>query len=760
MPASKAEDKAMGKAERNWYLLQRADTPRRQVWLNDLYEGDRYYEDIQLTTEEKQELKDAGMPYFTTNRMTAVIDVMKYFITANAPRWKATGWTGDDTSMSDIFDALFEFCFQLSDGDMKVGQIVLNALTKSLGFFLIYADTEADRGMGETLIDSIPPDTVYVDPTCRDLMFRDAAFIIVGKNVTKEWLKNQFPQYKQQIEKASGNPLTTASADSAKPSRNEEVSEDAINSYSGENEDVIPLIETYKKFKVQFYNLFIHNVPDPEEVAMVQEEGAVALDELQAELSIQLEEAKVEFEAQVAQGQMLESRAKFELQKMMRAHKAQLQQQVQLLASKIQQMQSSIVNKIIRVSEYDKLIKSGAIKEDDILDKVPFYDDRVMKEVSVGTDTLLFDEDTDYRYYPIIPLPFMFNGKPYPISAAKPMVGKQQQINKADQITIHHATLSSNSPWLIQDGTISNEDDWDLNVAMPGGRLTYEYAGPDSKPERQKPEPLNNAFFSIAQQGKEDLEYIAGVPSSLMGLADNPSETFRGKMANDEFSTRRLKSWIKTVFEPVLSHVGKVFLDVSQHVYKVHKVFRLIDEAGFKEYEINIPMYDDKGEIVGKMFDYETLNYDIRVVASSTMPSNKEAEEGRWLEMFEKGLIDDIEMYKHIQGLGDKEGLIQRNSTYSKLSGQIESLEQEVKRLTGDLQTAQRARVQAEIKNDVLLGGLESKKDVLETEAQQKTLRGAMKNEFSAFRKEMALIIKDAVAQKNTKTEAPKDKKE
>lgn len=744
-------------ASNNWRLLQRANTPRRQVWLKNLHQGDDYYEDIQLTTQELQDLKDAGMPTFTTNRMTPVLEIMKHFITSNRPRWQATGWTGDDTKMSGIFDGMFEYSFHLSDGDMQIGQIVLNTLTKSLGWFNIYADPMADRGMGETMFNSISPDTVYVDPTCRDMMFRDAAFIIVAKNVTKTWLKNHFPQYESEIDKATGTPLTTASADSSNPSRDQEITQDAMSTKDGLNETVIPFIETYKKKKVLFYNLFIHEVPSAEDMTAVQEEAKVSLEELAVELQIQTEEAMKKFSEQVEAGEIIESRAAFELQKLERANAVEFEQKKQYYESTFEQMQSNVINKAIRKDEYDELIKSGSISEEDILKKIPYWEDRVFKEVSVGTDTLLYDEDTDFLHYPTIPLPFMFNGGPYPISAAKPMVGKQQQINKAGQITIHHATLSSNSPWLIQAGTLTNENDWDMNVSMPGGRLEYEYAGPDSMPVRQKPEPLNNAFFSIAENGKSELEYTAGVPSSLMGLADNPSETFRGKMANDEFSTRRLKSWIKTVFEPVLSHVGKVFLDVSQHVYRVHKVFRVVNEDNFKDYEINVPIFNDVGDIIGKMFDYETLKFDIRVVASSTLPSNKEAEEGRWIELQEKGITDDIETIKHVQGIEDKEALISRKSVYSQQANKIESLETEIKKLSGDLQTAQRGVVNAQIQNDILRGGMESHKDVVETEGQQKNLRVQMKNELDLFKKELGLLKKQ-VAQ-NSKTETKKGEK-
>ena len=100
---------------------------------------------------------------------------------------------------------------------------------------------------------------------------------------------------------------------------------------------------------------------------------------------------------------------------------------------------------------------------------------------------------------------------------------------------------------------------------------------------------------------------------------------------------------------------------------------------------------------------------------------------------------------------------MKRKSIYSQQAGQIQQLEEEIKRLKGDLQTAQRGIINAKIDNDVMRGGQESHKDVLETEAQQKNLRSQMKNELDLFRKELALLKKQ-VAQ-NNKTETKQGEK-
>ena len=64
------------------------------------------------------------------------------------------------------------------------------------------------------------------------------------------------------------------------------------------------------------------------------------------------------------------------------------------------------------------------------------------------------------------------------------------------------------------------------------------------------------------------------------------------------------------------------------------------------------------------------------------------------------------------------------------MQGQISSMEESLKDREGTIETLERQLVQAGIKMKVGDAANEVRKDVLETEAQQKLLRGMMKAEF------------------------------
>jgi translation initiation factor IF-2 len=62
----------------------------------------------------------------------------------------------------------------------------------------------------------------------------------------------------------------------------------------------------------------------------------------------------------------------------------------------------------------------------------------------------------------------------------------------------------------------------------------------------------------------------------------------------------------------------------------------------------------------------------------------------------------------------------------------------------GTIETLERQLVQAGIKMKIGEAGTEIRKDVLETEAQQKLMRGLMKGEFEKMKAEMKASMKES----------------
>ena len=310
---------------------------------------------------------------------------------------------------------------------------------------------------------------------------------------------------------------------------------------------------------------------------------------------------------------------------------------------------------------------------------------------------------------------------------------------------------------MYEEGSV-DEEQWEQYSSSPGALLKYRQGF--QPPTPVLPAPINNAFYTITQEGKADAEYISGVPSAMMGFTQQQSETYRGLLANDEFGTRRLKSWMSTVVEPCLEQLGKCFQMVAQKHYTIDKVFRIVQpEAGQeaqedKEVRVNIPIFNDYGASIGKWMDYETSKFDVRIVAGATLPLNRWALLEEYFRWFQAGLIDDIAMIAETD-IRNKKQLVERKSLYSQLQSQLQSMEEAIKDKDGTIETLSRQLVQAGIKQKVNEAGNEIRKEVVNTEGQQKLLRQMMQGEVAMAKKDLAREVKTAV--KEAKMDAKKD---
>ena len=82
------------------------------------------------------------------------------------------------------------------------------------------------------------------------------------------------------------------------------------------------------------------------------------------------------------------------------------------------------------------------------------------------------------------------------------------------------------------------------------------------------------------------------------------------------------------------------------------------------------------------------------------MPSNRWGEWQIYMEAYQAGLIDKTEALKKTD-IFDKEGVLERTDIITKLQQQLESAEEQIKKLSGDLQTAHRESVGSRKKVEV-----------------------------------------------------------
>ena len=740
-------------------LYHLADSSTRRQWQQINQKGYEFAHDEQLAANEKNSLEEQGMPTFTINRILPVVEMLNFYATANNPRWQAVGVEGSDTDVAAVLSDLADYVWHNSNGSTLYNNAVNDSVTKGIGYLLVTIDKDADNGMGEVIVQQPEPFDIFIDPKSRDMLFRDAAFVMIRKVLPKNHLMKIFPDQKRKIANSNSDDdsqttysiRSTGDGEQKLFTYNDDVDSDLAITPKGERDQLVEFFEVYEKIKISYINLFYRIPPDPEQLKAIKQQADVQMKEMQAEMEVGLLEQQQQMQEAVQAGEMLPERYELEMQKAQDMMQQQLQVAEQEIMSQLQAEASKIENKVITEKEFNILMKDPKIAQN-VVDQVQFYSTRV-KQTCLAGDKLLYEQvlpDT-ITEYPLVPFHYKWTGTPYPISAVSPLIGKQQEINKAHQIMVHNASLGSSLRWMYEEGSIDAEI-WEKYSSSPGALLPIRPGV--ERPTPVIPAPLASAFFQIVQEGKGDMEYLAGIYSSMMGDSSQAGETYRGMLALDEYGTRRIKQWMSTSIEPALRQLGNIVLQFSQSTYSAYKRFRLIQPSAIqeqREQEVNIPIYNDMGEAIGKSMDISTVKYDVRIIQGSTLPINRWAYLEELKQLMQLGVIDDIAVLAETD-LKNKENIVKRKSLYSQLQGQVQQLSEAVKDKDGTIETLERQLVQAGIKQKVMQADVEINKkkeevksqmgkQYIETEGKQKLLRNVMANNVESQKQQAGNML-------------------
>ena len=723
-------------------LFDLANNWTRKQWELTNQQGYDFAHDDQISSDEKDALEAQGMPTFTINRILPVVEMLNFYATSNNPRWQAIGVDGSDTDLAAVISDLTSYVWHESNGNTLYNNAINDSVTKGVGYMLVSVDKDADNGMGEVVLQQPEPFDLYIDPKSRDIMLKDAAFIMIRKVLPKEHLVKLFPDQKRKIMSSSSNDSQKSYTkrslgnDDQKLFQFNDLNEQMSTGVTadGEMDHLVEFFEVYEKVKESYINFFYQVPPDEEVLKQIKDQCQAEVDKMEEELTVQLKEQEMKMSQAVQAGEMLPDRFQLEMKNAQEMMQQQLSAFKQECWGKLQAEASKIENEIILEKDFNILLKEEEFKER-LIDSVQFYSSRI-KQTCVAGDKLLYAKvlPETVKAYPVIPFHFKWTGTPYPMSAVAPLIGKQQEINKAHQIMVHNASLGSSLRWMYEEGSIDAEL-WEKYSSSPGALLPIRPGV--ERPTPVMPAPLSNAFFQIVQQGKSDMEYLAGIYSSMMGDAGSASETYRGMLAMDEYGTRRIKQWMGSCIEPALKQLGSVILQFCQATYTANKRFRIVQPNAIQEgktQEINIPVYNDLGEAIEKSMDITNAKFDIRIVSGSTLPVNRWAYLEELKQLLQLGVVDDVAVLAETD-IRNKDNILKRKSVYSQLQSQIENLQSQLQDSSGTIETLDRQLVQAGIKNKVMQADVEInkkkeevksdlKESYLETESKQKLVRG------------------------------------
>jgi len=331
-----------------------------------------------------------------------------------------------------------------------------------------------------------------------------------------------------------------------------------------------------------------------------------------------------------------------------------------------------------------EVLESGAFQIVEVLQN------RVKVCATLG-EIVLYESILNTDEYPIVPLPNVWTGTPYPksdVSRARPM---QRLLNKLWSLALSHAQASAGLKLLVPLGSVDDLGQLEKDWANPNAVIEVDSS--QGEPHYPAPQPLAGEFYKLIQQSEFYIDFIFGLPEMMHGFAEKAPETVKGTERMIALGTERPKSKLRDI-EFSVNRLGKIIYNLSKGHYTFQKIFRLA-QPNNNLTEVMANYYTDvSGAVMDMKKDRHFLDqHDIRIEPGSTMPTNKWAELNVYLEAFQMGIVDKFEVLKKNPEIFDKEGILQRTDEKQQMMQQIQALEEQLKTLQGDLQTAQRESV-------------------------------------------------------------------
>jgi len=648
----------------------------RATWSTQAMEDDEFRNNQQWKAEHKNILSKRSQVPIVDNIIYPAVEQAKALLTANKPKFQSAGRDDSDNKVGRIFADIMAYIWDISNGSVELKQVVDDYYVKGMGVMQTYVDGMADFGRSEIKIKNVDPLDLYLDPNAKDPFARDAACMIVAKRITDEQIKTVFPSVADKIDQ-----MMTCSGNNRYPATSRDGSEDQ---QIGPTEDSdgyykhYEIIDRYEKVKLPYFHI-LDSLTGEENI--MNEQG---FEEFVQEPAIFMETAE-------GVKPVTEDRAVMELLQIYEStggvyHMMQDPVTGQPTIMPGEEHEGAIPGSTTKLTPVtnSEMIDEGVI----ILNQVIV--DRIKRVLSIGG--LLIDNSImDIDDYPIVPLMNRHNRNPYPMSDVRFVKPIQEYINKLTSLIIAHASSSTNTKLLIPRGSMDRkqlEEEWSR-----AGTGVIEYDPELGQPIVAGPIPLPNELYKNKEDAKSSIYQILGIHPLSQGDPSAAPQTYKGTVAIDEYAQRRIKSKLDDIDE-MLNQVGRVVVQLIQQTYTDEKVISLMKPDGrTSEALLNRPVYDDfTGEIVGRVNDVTIGKYDLIVVSGSTLPSNRWARFDYYMTLYEKGIIDQVEVLQQTE-VADTEGVLERTAIIGQQQQMISQLQEELKKVKGDLQTSERESV-------------------------------------------------------------------
>lgn len=230
-------------ARANWDIEARKDI--------DFYLGNHFDED------EVEDIEARNQAPVAFDRIYPGIQTQISMLTARPPRYMFGGREDSDSDLAMTWQIIHSRLWEISEGNRRVREALLNFATTGLGYLYVYINREADYGRGEVMFKDIPPFRVYVSPDTADRLQHDASGKILSSIMSGQQLINIHPKLESYLK--NGQVETTMERDYPPTQQSDEIikvwTPDSARDLDW-NLQYYQVLEHFYPVKVPFYRVF------------------------------------------------------------------------------------------------------------------------------------------------------------------------------------------------------------------------------------------------------------------------------------------------------------------------------------------------------------------------------------------------------------------------------------------------------------------------------------------------------------------------
>ncbi len=672
-------DEEKGKLVReNAAFIDKCDRSGRSSHVKTIASNIEYYNNIQIDPATAAALKADNLPILPINEIRPAIELLIAMLTENSPRFSAMPFESSDGEDAAYISSLLFYIWNLSNGNEQVARAIRDAEIGGLFAIFNYADMEADFGRGEIKFNRVNPEHLYLSPYLRNADGSDLQEFAIAFKIEEEMAKLQFPDI-DFTKVGVGSTLTEYSGSGEKSYGEIFKTTDMTGVY-------YTLIDRYKLVKEKRYLITdpetgYERLFDKKQLERFLNEDAVIITKLNQNSGYVYDDNEVE-----------------NFREVLRTYGDLYHQIVNpfdpnvpmLMEGAERGMEGEVPNSTtqIQMTTISELINNGILVQKEVTVQ------RVKRIYSIG-DHLIYSDIMPISELPLALTMIGDNDNPYPISDVTLVMPLQDQLNYTNDIINKYNKALSTINVFVPTGT--DKSAISKKIAKPGMQL-HEIPFDEGLPVVVQLTQMSSSLYAEKASLIQQIQRVLGSYALQDGDTTEAPQTKGGTLLMDEFGQRRVSVKRKRI-ERCIDRLAKNIMEMVPSVYKSRKVIRILKPNKKNEVVVlNDPRRDSN---ITRIVNDLSVKYDVSYVSGSMLATNLMAKFDMLEKMYTMGALRDPKALIELLPVENVQEILEREDRLKQYEQQIAGMEQEIKKLRGDNQTATRetlnAKKQAEV---------------------------------------------------------------